>query len=165
MITLMFKILLFLPSTFSQRTPLETLVLADCESSQEPGTKQSQQMLYYSGEVWPGWSSFTNAPSMVAAVPWTGTYPWGDRPEGAKGTMPNGDFFVAGIDGRVKDPNPSGDAWHDYEWEIPLKCYSYHWRNVYELEEGLWCHSQHVCNHRGAAWTPPMCEALDTCML
>jgi hypothetical protein len=63
--------------------------------------------------------------------------------------MPNGDVFTVHINSNIKDPIAAGDAWHMYEMNLPLKCYSYHHDKVYKLNDGKWCSSAYVCNHRG----------------
>ena len=55
----------------------------------------------------------------------------------------------------IKDPIAAGDAWHTYEMNRPLKCYSYHWDKLYKLDDGKWCSSAYVCNHRGTPYVKP----------
>lgn len=130
-------------------------MLADCGIGLgENGGSTSREMIYYPGDVWTDKGLDTNRPTMMVNIPWTGSYPWGQH-GGVTATMPNGDVFTVHIDASVKDPNPAGDAWHKYEMDIPLKCYSYHWDRVYQLDDGKWCSSAYVCNHLGIAYIKP----------
>ncbi|KAJ5691955.1 hypothetical protein N7462_001378 [Penicillium macrosclerotiorum] len=155
------------PLTYSQRTPLENLVLVDCGIGLGVnGGSTSREMIYYAGDVWTGNGLETYRPKMMTNVPWTGSYPWGQA-GGATGRMPNGDVFQVFINPAIKDPIAAGDAWHSYEMNVPLKCYSYHWDKVYRLADGKWCSSAYVCNHRGVPYvkpgsppTSPVCDAL-----
>jgi hypothetical protein len=135
-------------SAVCQKTPNENLVLADCGIGLgHNGGSTSREMMYYSGDVWTGNGDATNKPTHMVNVPWTGAYPWG--PQGVKAKMPNGDEWSVYINDKIKDPNSAGDAWHSYELDKPLKCYSYHVDKVYKLDDGKWCSSAYVCNHRG----------------
>jgi hypothetical protein len=87
-------------------------------------------------------------------VPWSGSYPWGQA-GGVSARMPNGDVFQVHINPSIKDPIAAGDAWHTYEMNRPLKCYSYHWDKLYKLDDGKWCSSAYVCNHRGTPYVKP----------
>ncbi|KAK4670014.1 uncharacterized protein QC763_208020 [Podospora pseudopauciseta] len=153
-------LLLSLPLTLTQRTPEENLILADCGIGLgHNGGSTSREMIYYSGPVWTGNGLDTYRPKMMVNVPWTGAYPWGQK-GGVSATMPNGDVFTVHINPNIKDPNAAGDAWHKYELEKPLKCYSYHYDKVYRLDDGKWCSSAYVCNHLGRPYVPPKCDAL-----
>ncbi|KAK3303798.1 uncharacterized protein B0T15DRAFT_284788 [Chaetomium strumarium] len=135
-------------SALSQNTPYENLVLADCGIGLgHNGGATSQEMIYYSGDVWTGNGDATHRPTHMANVPWRGWYPWG--PQGGKANMPNGDEWSVWINDKIKDPGAAGDAYHKYEPDKPLKCYSYHKDKVYQLADGKWCSSAYVCNHRG----------------
>ncbi|KAK3988710.1 hypothetical protein QBC44DRAFT_359744 [Cladorrhinum sp. PSN332] len=158
--------LLFLSPLFSftlaQKTPRENLVLADCGIGLGPnGGSTSREMAYYSGDVWTGNGAETNPPTMAVNVPWTGEYPWGQK-GGVSAKMRNGDVFSVYINPSIKDPNAAGDAWHTYENGKPLKCYSYHGHQLFQLLDGKWCSSAYVCNHRGTAYVKPGtdCDAL-----
>lgn len=133
----------------AQRTPNENLVLADCGIGLGVnGGSTSREMIYYPGDVWTGQGLQTNRPTMMVNVPWTGAYPWGQQ-GGVSARMPNGDVFTVHINTNIKDPMAAGDAWHLFEMNFPLKCYSYHYMWVYKLDDGKWCESAYVCNHRG----------------
>lgn len=148
-------VLYSLPFSFAQNTPNENLVLADCGIGLgSDGGSTSREMIYYSGDVWTGNDLDTHKPTMMVNVPWSGSYPWGQA-GGVSASMPNGDAFTVHIDASVKDPNAAGDAWHKYEMEKPLKCYSYHWDQVYQLDDGKWCSSAYVCNHHDKAYIKP----------
>ncbi|KAI8627120.1 hypothetical protein F5Y19DRAFT_443268 [Xylariaceae sp. FL1651] len=152
---LLANLLPFLPFSLAQRTPNENLVLADCGIGLGAnGGSTSREMMYYPGDVWTGNGLDTWRPTMIVNVPWSGSYPWGQA-GGVSATLPNGDVFTVHIDRSIKDPNPAGDAWHKYELDKPLKCYSYHWDKVYQLADGKWCSSAYVCNHRGKAYVDP----------
>ncbi|RYO86330.1 hypothetical protein DL766_007933 [Monosporascus sp. MC13-8B] len=139
----------------AQNVRYENLVLADCGIGfGENGGSTSRKMIYYPGDVWTGHDLDTYKPTMVVDVPWSGSYPWG-QDGGVSATMPNGDVFSVYIDPSVKDPNRAGDAWHSYEMDKPLQCYSYHWDKLYQLDDGYWCSSAYVCNHRGTAYVKP----------
>ncbi|KAI1859465.1 hypothetical protein JX265_010468 [Neoarthrinium moseri] len=149
--------LIFLSNSLSsaQRTPRENLVLADCGIGLGPnGDSTSREILYYPADVWTGQKLDTYKPSMVVNVPWSGSYPWG-QPGGVSATMPNGDVLTIHINPSIRDPEPAGDAWHKFEMDIPLKCYSYHWDKVYQLTDGKWCSSAYVCNHLGKPYLDP----------
>ncbi|KAK0739465.1 hypothetical protein B0T21DRAFT_362649 [Apiosordaria backusii] len=157
-------ILLSLPlSILAQKTPLENLVLADCGIGLgHNGGSTSREMIYYDGNVWTGNGLDTYRPKMMVNVPWTGAYPWGQK-GGVSATMPNGDVFTVHINPNIKDPGAAGDAWHKYELDKPLKCYSYHRDKLYRLDDGKWCSSAYVCNHRGKPYVAPnegKCDAL-----
>ncbi|KAL2853304.1 hypothetical protein BJY01DRAFT_244270 [Aspergillus pseudoustus] len=136
-------------------TPLESLILADCGIGLGAnGGSTSREMIYYAGDVWTGNGLETHRPKMMVNVPWTGAYPWGQA-GGVSARMPNGDVFTVHINGAIHDPEPAGDAWHLFEMNLPLKCYSYHWDKVYQLDDGKWCSSAYVCNHRGTPYVKP----------
>lgn len=165
---------LFLPFAISQRTPNENLVLADCGIGLGyNGGSTSREMIYYPGDVWTGNGADTNRPTMMVNVPWSGSYPWGQK-GGVSSRMPNGDVFSVYINPSIKDPIAAGDAWHMYEMNLPLKCYSYHQDKIYKLDDGKWCSSAYVCNHRGTPAPhvnpapapvnpspPPICDVLN----
>ncbi|KAJ6079728.1 hypothetical protein N7467_009481 [Penicillium canescens] len=111
-------------------------------------------MIYYPGDVWTGNGLETYRPTMMVNVPWSGSYPWGQA-GGVSARMPNGDVFQVHINPSIKDPIAAGDAWHTYEMNRPLKCYSYHWDKLYKLDDGKWCSSAYVCNHRGTPYVKP----------
>ncbi|RDW68929.1 uncharacterized protein DSM5745_08689 [Aspergillus mulundensis] len=139
----------------SQRTPTENLVLADCGIGLgHAGGSTSREMIYYASDVWTGNGLDTYRPTMMVNVPWSGSYPWGQA-GGVSARMPNGDVFSVHINPAIRDPDPAGDAWHAYEMHLPLKCYSYHWDKLYRLDDGKWCASAYVCNHRGTAYVRP----------
>ncbi|RYP40355.1 hypothetical protein DL767_001767 [Monosporascus sp. MG133] len=139
----------------AQKTPFENVVLADCGIGLgENGGSTSREMIYYPGDVWTGQGLDTYKPTMMVNVPWSGSYPWG-QDGGVSATLPNGDVFTVYIDRSVQDPNPAGDAWHSFEMDKPLKCYSYHWDMLYQLDDGKWCSSAYICNHRGTAYIKP----------
>ncbi|KAI9650518.1 hypothetical protein NHQ30_000534 [Ciborinia camelliae] len=160
-ILLITPLLTSLPISLAQKTRNENLVLGDCGIGLGPnGGSTSREMLYYSSDVWTGLGLDTWKPTMMVNVPWSGSYPWGQA-GGVSATMPNGDVFSVYIDRNVKDPLPAGDAWHKFEMEKPLKCYSYHWDRVLQLADGKWCSSAYVCNHRGTPYVKPAeCDAL-----
>jgi hypothetical protein len=144
-----------LPFSHSQRTPSENLVLADCGIGLGVnGGSTSREMIYYPGDVWTGNGLETYRPTMMVNVPWSGSYPWGQA-GGVSARMPNGDVFQVHINPSIKDPIAAGDAWHTYEMNRPLKCYSYHWDKLYKLDDGKWCSSAYVCNHRGTPYVKP----------
>lgn len=146
---------LFAPTALAQKTPYENLVLADCGIGLGVnGGSTSREMIYYSGDVWTGNGLDTYKPQMMVNVPWSGEYPWGQK-GGVKATMPNGDTFSVYINKDIHDPDAAGDAWHTYEQDKPLKCYSYHWDRLYQLDDGKWCSSAYVCNHRGKPYIKP----------
>jgi hypothetical protein len=146
---LLTTILSLLQQSSAQRTPNENLVLADCGIGLGVnGGSTSREMIYYPGDVWTGQGLQTNRPTMMVNVPWTGAYPWGQQ-GGVSARMPNGDVFTVHINPNIKDPMAAGDAWHLFEMNVPLKCYSYHYMWVYKLDDGKWCESAYVCNHRG----------------
>ncbi|RYP18431.1 hypothetical protein DL765_003943 [Monosporascus sp. GIB2] len=117
----------FLPFSLAQRTPYENLVLADCGIGLGVnGGSTSREIIYYSGDA-----------------------------GGVSATLPNGDTFSVYINPSIKDPNAAGEAWHRFEMDKPLKCYSYHWDKVYQLDDGKWCSSAYVCNHRGTPYVKP----------
>ncbi|KAL3459654.1 hypothetical protein BJX64DRAFT_279036 [Aspergillus heterothallicus] len=148
-IFLLTTVLSLLQLSAAQRTPNENLVLADCGIVLGgDGSSTSREMIYYPGDVWTGNGLQTNRPTMMVNVPWSGSYPWGQQ-GGVSARMPNGDVFTVHINPAIKDPDAAGDAWHLYEMERPLKCYSYHYGWVYQLDDGKWCSSAYVCNHRG----------------
>ncbi|KAH3139990.1 hypothetical protein LV164_002328 [Aspergillus fumigatus] len=148
-ILLLTSLLSLLHLATSQRTPNENLVLADCGIGLGVnGGSTSREMIYYPGDVWTGNGADTNKPTMMVNVPWSGSYPWGQN-GGVSARMPNGDVFTVHINPKIKDPIAAGDAWHMYEMNLPLKCYSYHKDKVYQLDDGKWCSSAYVCNHRG----------------
>ncbi|RBR25732.1 uncharacterized protein FIESC28_01485 [Fusarium coffeatum] len=134
------------PLAYSQNTPNENLVLADCGIGLGVnGGSTSREAIYYNGDVWTGQGENTNKPTMMVNVPWTGNYPWG----WVGFTMPNGDEWAVLNDLNVKDPNEAGIAHHSYEPTKDLTCYSYHRDRVFQLADGKWCSSAYVCNHRG----------------
>ncbi|SPO03661.1 uncharacterized protein DNG_06344 [Cephalotrichum gorgonifer] len=142
-------------SILAQKTFYENLVLADCGIGLgEGGGSTSREMIYYPGDVWTGNGLETNRPSMMVNVPWTGDYPWGQS-GGVKATTPNGDIWRVYINRAIKDPGAAGDAFHTYEPDKPLKCYSYHVDKLYQLDDGKWCSSAYVCNHRGSPYVKP----------
>ncbi|RYP65585.1 hypothetical protein DL771_008239 [Monosporascus sp. 5C6A] len=148
-------LLSYLRFALAQGTWAENLVLADCGIGLgEGGGSTSREMIYYPGDVWTGHGSDTYRPTMMVNVPWSGSYPWGQE-GGVSATMPNGDVFSVYLDRNVKDPDPAGDAFHSYDKDKPLKCYSYHWDGLYQLDDGKWCSSAYVCNHRGTAYVKP----------
>ncbi|GAB1309958.1 hypothetical protein MFIFM68171_00168 [Madurella fahalii] len=157
-------LLFSLPFSLAQKSPWENLVLADCGIGLGAnGGSTSREMIYYDGNVWTGNGLETHRPKMMVNVPWSGSYPWGQA-GGVSATLPNGDVFTVYINRDIKDPGAAGDAWHKYEPDKPLKCYSYHQDKVYQLDDGKWCSSAYVCNHRGAPYIKPGdnsgCDAL-----
>lgn len=138
----------FTPLIVSQNTPSENIVLADCGIGLGPdGGSTSREVLYYSGDVWTGEGDNTNNPNMRLDIPWSGQYPW--TQDGAlKFTMPNGDEYVVLIAAGLEDPNEAGAAHHSYDPRFDLTCYSYHYDKVFKLDDGTWCSSAYVCNHR-----------------
>ncbi|KAJ0420576.1 hypothetical protein BJY00DRAFT_284103, partial [Aspergillus carlsbadensis] len=142
-------LLLLSQQATAQNTPNENLILADCGIGLGVnGGSTSREMIYYPDNVWTGTGSETNKPTMMVNIPWSGSYPWGQQ-GGVSARMPNGDVFTVHINPDIRDPGAAGDAWHLYEMQLPLKCYSYHKDGVYRLDDGKWCSSAYVCNHRG----------------
>lgn len=136
-----------LPFARTQKTPMENLVLADCGPS-------GGEMLYYPGDAWTGVGNNTNKPTMHVSLPSSQSTPWG-RDNGVTANFPNGDIFTVHINPKITDPEAAGDVWHRYDLDKPLKCYSYHWDKVYQRDDGQWCSSAYVCNHRGKAYIAP----------
>jgi hypothetical protein len=139
-------------SVIQQRafTEGENLVLADCGIGTQPNPTDStsRQMMYYSGDVWnPDGSA--NRPTMMVNVPWDGSYPW--RNGGVSAVTPNGDKFTALISPKATDPSVAGFAFHTYDPHSFL-CFSLHKDRLYQLDDGTWCSSAYVCNHKQ---TPP----------
>ena len=158
--TLLATLAIFSTPVLSQRTPNENLVLADCGVLSDKGT---QLALYYSDNVWSGTWTDNNQPQMVTAIPWSGAHPWYNNNPNVNGLSvrtSNGDDWSIHLDFVVTPPNPAGDAWHSYEWDLPLKCYRYPFHPVYKLEDGTQCYTAYVCNHRGRPYSPAVCDAL-----
>ena len=72
-------------------TEAENLVLADCGIGTIPGQptwSTSREVLYYPSDVWTI-DGTPNRPTMMANVPWDGSYPW--RSNGVDVKLPNGE--------------------------------------------------------------------------
>ncbi|KPA39734.1 hypothetical protein FLAG1_07388 [Fusarium langsethiae] len=136
----------FTPIVVSQNTPSENIVLADC------GIGLGADGGSTSREV-----------AMRMEIPWSGQYPW-TQDGGLQFTMPNGDEFAVLIAAGLEDPNAAGAAHHSYDPRFDLICYSYHYDKVFQLEDGTWCSSAYVCNHRKGPFNdvpePPKPEPL-----
>ncbi|KAF1991371.1 hypothetical protein K402DRAFT_388783 [Aulographum hederae CBS 113979] len=145
----LFSFLLSLSVTTVQSkgyTEKENFILADCGIGfgEHPGDSTSREVIYYSGDVWNSDGS-TNRPTMMANVPWDGSYPW--RKDGLFVNMPNGDRLNVVVDPQFPDPSIAGLAATTYS-TVAFTCYSYHRERVYQLDDGKWCSSAYICNHR-----------------
>lgn len=130
-------------------TQAENLVLADCgigTVSGHPTWSTSREVMYYPGDVWTI-DGTPNRPTMITNIPWDGSYPW--RLAGTKAKTPNGDNFNIVINPTVPDGGWAGYATHTYD-STALICWAFHQDRLYKLDDGKWCSSAYVCNHRSS---------------
>jgi len=128
-------------------TEAENLVLADCGIGTIPGQptwSTSREVLYYPSDVWTI-DGTPNRPTMMANVPWDGSYPW--RSNGVDVKLPNGDKFSIKISPGIPDLGWAGWATHTYD-STTLICWAFHQERLYKLDDGKWCSAAYVCNHR-----------------